>query len=100
MFSATSHIEAIITNEDEVRLSDSLHGGAAQTFIDVVQEVRLYTPSFPWHRLIALVLFDSVSFNLSPSHKPGIRSPPSPTAAPEEVLEFFVSYMRSLSNGT
>lgn len=44
-----SLIEAIFTNKEEVRMIRGLSGDAAQTFIDVVHEVRLYIPSFPGH---------------------------------------------------
>ena len=33
-------IEAIFTSQDEVNMIDHLHGDNAQTFIDVVHEVR------------------------------------------------------------
>jgi hypothetical protein len=40
-------IEAIFTSQDEVKAIGRLCGENAQTFVDVVHEVRLHTPSFP-----------------------------------------------------
>jgi len=52
-----SRIEEIITNNDETRLTDNLPRDAAQTFIDVVHEVRLHVPSHPRRGLITSILF-------------------------------------------
>ena len=42
-----SLIQAIFTSKDEVNAIGHLRGENAQTFIDVIHEVRLYAPSFP-----------------------------------------------------
>jgi hypothetical protein len=54
-----SLIEAIFTNQGEVKMIGYLPKRDAQTFIDVIDEVRLYTPSPPGPGLITLVLFTS-----------------------------------------
>jgi len=48
-----SLIEETFTSKDEVEMIRDLRGHDAQTFIDVVHEVCLHTPSFPGRSLIA-----------------------------------------------
>ena len=92
-----SRIEAIITNEDETRLTDYLRGDAAQSFVDSIQEVRFHIPSLLKRGLIIFTLFGSFTFDPSPStdHRSGSGSPQPPATAPEEIFGLFVSYMRS-----
>ena len=54
-----SLIEAIFTDKEEVRMVRNLCGDAAQTFIDVVHEVRLHIRSFPGHIMINSAIFGS-----------------------------------------
>jgi len=49
-------IEAIFTNQNEVKMIGFLRGDEAQTFIDVIHEVRLRHPSFPRRGLISSCL--------------------------------------------
>lgn len=60
-------IEAIFTNQNEVKMIGYLRGDDAQTFIDVIHEVRLRHPSFPRRTLISLVPFGSFTFGFPPS---------------------------------
>lgn len=39
-------VEAVFTSQDEVKMIGYLRGDDAQTFIDVIDEVRPHTPSF------------------------------------------------------
>ena len=50
-------IEAIFTNQNEVKMIGYLRTDDAQTFIDVIHEVRLRRPSFPGRGLISIVPF-------------------------------------------
>lgn len=49
-------IEATLTNEDETKVIDSLHGNDAQAFVDVVNDVRHHLLSLLWHSLIRFVI--------------------------------------------
>lgn len=62
---AISRIEAIITNNGDTKLTDCLPEGAAQTFIDSMQEVHLHIPSLSSLDLIVFALFGSFTFNTS-----------------------------------
>jgi hypothetical protein len=58
-------IEAIFTSQDEVKAIGYLRGDNAQTFIDVVHEVRLHAPSFPRRGgLITFVLLWTLAIRL------------------------------------
>ena len=60
-------IEAIFTNQSEVKMIGYLRRDEAQNFIDAIHGVRLSTPSFPRRGLTSLVLFGSptLAFSLS-----------------------------------
>ena len=60
-------IEAIFTNQSEVKMIGCLCGDDAQTFIDVIHEVRLRHPSYPRPGLISLVAFGSFTLEFPPS---------------------------------
>jgi len=59
-------IEAIFTNQEEVKMIGYLRGDDAQTFIDVIHEVRLRHSSFLRRGLSSLVLFGSLTLNFRP----------------------------------
>ena len=65
-----SLIEAIFMDKEEVRMVRDLRGDAAQTFIDVVHEVRLHARSSPGHIMITPLPFGS---SLSNFHLPPVR---------------------------
>jgi len=71
-------IEAIFTNQDEVKMIGYLRGDDAQTFIDVIHEVCLRYPSFPRPGLISLVPFDSFTFESLPSAVQALDLPDLP----------------------
>lgn len=85
-------IEAIFENQGEVKMIGYLCEGEAQTFIDVIYEVRPHTPSkaqsdYPR----SLRPFHCETFVLCRS---GPGSPRSPATITEEVFEYLVQDMR------
>lgn len=54
-YEVTSLVEEIFVSENELTALDDLRGDDAQTFIDVIHEVRLCTPSSEKRDLIAFV---------------------------------------------
>ena len=65
-----SLIEAVFTSEEEIKIVRDFRGDDAQSFIDVVHEVRFHLPSYLGHNLITFVSFRP---SLSNSHLPLIR---------------------------
>ena len=79
----TSLIEAIFVSEDEVKMVRDLRGDDAQTFIDVIHEVRSVL-FFPRHSLIACLL-PLLRFRTFAFRRSGSGSPGSPTMASEDM---------------
>ena len=81
---ANSWIEAIIANKDETRLTDCLPENAAQTFVDVIQEVCFHASGMVWSSFAPSVSVLPLGFG--PSR--------SPATGPEKMVERFVSCMQ------
>ena len=78
-----SLIEAIFTSPDEVKMIGCLRGDDAQTFVDAINEVCLFSFIFEARSNGPL------TFKLPPFtfRLPGLGSPKCPTVAPEKVSE-------------
>lgn len=84
-------IGRIFTSEDEVKIIGYLRGGEAQTFIDVIDEVRFHVRSSLRPGLILTFFVGLASANL---YQPGLGLCPSLTSASEEVFERSVQNLR------
>jgi len=89
----TSLIEAIFMSEDEVKMVRDLRGDDAQTFIDVIHEVRSVI-SFPRHSVFTCLL-SLPRLRILTFPRSGSGSPGSPTAASGDVHRRLMSHLRS-----
>jgi len=79
---AIPRTEGTITSKDEIRLTNYLCDGTAQTFIDVANKVRLRTHSLPRCGLMVFTL----ALDLSPSINQTLDLPNLPPRLREECL--------------